>query len=688
MGLYQVEQRVGEGPSGVVFQAARREPGDLVVSTLPSARDAGLDTRYDPVGAGILKVALKLIKKGPDWRRVLARFEAERDAISGLDHPNIARWIDAGTRPSGQPYFVSEWVDGPSLIRYCDDQKLSLQDRLELLIPVCQAVQQAHRKGLVHGGLKPSNMRVANQDDKPVAKVLDFAAAVAMRGEPAEGSDALGRAEYLSPGRANRDHPDVETGDDVYSLGVLLYELLTGTTPIPRERLRGVATSEALRLVREAEAPLPSARVEELKDDLALIASKRRKTPESLVRALRGELDCVAMKAIAKDRERRYETAADLARDLRRYLAREPLEVCPPGPVRRAWTTARTHPLAATAVAGALLLMLAAAVAGSGLAAWEYRGKTKTMVVEREADAKRVQAEQAEAELKGRLHQAEAARKAATRERDQALAAADVADRSKAELVAVLDFLKTRMLSAGRPGDVSLPEAFWAGGKGKDVTLLQAAEKAAALVAEVFADRPLAEADVREILGLTYLNVGVPDKAVPQYERAVALREALQGDGEAATAACRNLLAIAYRLSGRPDDASRLFEHHPDSATHAASLAIRGATLLLEGKPAEAELKLRESLMILRKVQPDDWRTFDTESMLGEALLGQKKYDAAEPLLLSGYEGMKRRKERISLADQPRLIRSLERLVTLYESWGKTDAAMRWRKQLEAPPTS
>ena len=195
--------------------------------------------------------------------------------------------------------------------------------------------------------------------------------------------------------------------------------------------------------------------------------------------------------------------------------------------------------------------------------------------------------------------------------------------------------------------------------------------RAESQVAETFADRPLAEASVREMLGLAYLNLGDAAQAVKQYERALALREAMQGVNHPDTAACRNQLAVAYRLAGRTAEAGRLFDRNPNSPAHASALAVRGSMLLLQKKPAEAELKLRECLTIRQKIQPDDWTTFDTKSMLGEALLDQKKFADAEPLLLSGYEGMKQREDTIPSQDKPRLTKALERLVRLYEAWGK-----------------
>jgi tetratricopeptide (TPR) repeat protein len=240
-----------------------------------------------------------------------------------------------------------------------------------------------------------------------------------------------------------------------------------------------------------------------------------------------------------------------------------------------------------------------------------------------------------------RLLQAEAAWMVAVKQLDGAKDAEKKARRAEDETKAVLDFLKKTLIAAGRPGDVSLAEAFWAGGKGKDVMLRKALDATEPRVAETFVERPLAEASVREMLGAPYLSVGEPAKAVEQYERALALRQALQGAHNSQTAGCRNQLAVAYRLAGRFNDGSRLFDQNPGTAAHASVLALRGMMLLEQHKPAEAELKLRECLTIRQKIEPDNWSTFDTSSLLGQALRDQNKFAEAEPLLLAGYTGLR-----------------------------------------------
>jgi tetratricopeptide (TPR) repeat protein len=330
-------------------------------------------------------------------------------------------------------------------------------------------------------------------------------------------------------------------------------------------------------------------------------------------------------------------------------------------------------------VGGALSLALLC----PGLTVWALRKAEEPKREEaRQAVKERDEARQAEARAKKQLEQEVAARQAMAMQRNQALAAAREAQRSLQVAKAVLVFLQKCVLSSGNT------KGWGSVAGGKEVTLRQAVNAAEPKVAEMFADKPLVEASVRQILGTTYLDLGEPAQAVQQYERALALREAILGPDHPDTGECRNQLAIALRRAGRPDDAARLYEHNRISSSHAAALAIRGAALLTEKKPIEAELKLRESLSLRQRIQPDDWTTFDAQSMLGAALMEQKKYAAAERLLLSGYEGMKQRQAKIPAQDRSHLIRARERLVHLYEIWGKPDEAAKWRKESEPHETA
>src|SRR5258707_7533079 len=310
------------------------------------------------------RVALKIIKPGMDSSQVIARFEAERQALAMMDHQNIARVHDAGTTQSGRPYFVMELVHGVPITDYCDANQLTPRERLELFVPVCQAIQHAHQKGIIHRDIKPSNVLVTMYDDKPVPKVIDFGVAKAVEQRLTEKTlftqfgALVGTFEYMSPEQAEMNAFGVDTRSDIYSLGVLLYELLTGTTPLERKRLRAAALDELVRLIREEEAPRPSARLSS-SNNLLKIAAARKTEPARLSKLVRGEIDWIVMKCLEKDRSRRDETGVRLARDVQRHLADEPLEACPPSVVYRLRKYARRHWAAIATAVGFMGLLLA-----------------------------------------------------------------------------------------------------------------------------------------------------------------------------------------------------------------------------------------------------------------------------------------------------------------------------------------
>jgi WD40 repeat protein/serine/threonine protein kinase len=347
IGPYKLMEQIGEGGMGLVFVAEQQQPVRR-------------------------RVALKIIKPGMDSMQVIARFEAERQALAMMDHQNIAKVLDAGTTTSGRPYFVMELVHGVPIIAYCDANQLTPRQRLELFIPVCQAIQHAHQKGIIHRDIKPSNILVTMYDDKPVPKVIDFGVAKAIEQRLTEKTIytqfgmLVGTFEYMSPEQAEMNAFGVDTRSDIYSLGVLLYELLTGTTPLEPPRLREAAFGEIVRLIKEEEPPRPSMRLS-TSGALAKVAAARNTEPAKLSRLVRGELDCVVMKCLEKNRTRRYESASSLARDVERYLKDEPVEARPPSAWYRFGKLARRNKVALTTAA----LVAAALILGTAVSIWQ-----------------------------------------------------------------------------------------------------------------------------------------------------------------------------------------------------------------------------------------------------------------------------------------------------------------------------
>ena len=363
VGRYKLLEQIGEGGFGVVFMAEQTQPVRR-------------------------KVALKILKPGMDTRQVVARFEAERQALAIMDHPNIARVLDGGATASGRPYFVMELVKGMPITECCDQNHLTPRQRLELFIPVCQAVQHAHQKGIIHRDLKPSNILVTVDDTLPVVKVIDFGVAKALGQELTDKTlftcfaQMIGTPLYMSPEQAGQSGLDIDTRSDIYSLGVLLYELLTGTTPFNKDRFKQAAYDEIRRIIREEEPPKPSTRLSDSKDSLPSISAQRHTEPSKLTRLVRGELDWIVMKALEKDRNRRYETANGFASDVQRYLADEAVQACPPsaGYRLRKFTRRNKAALAMICViAGALVMAVVGLAASNWLVARERDLKTQAL---------------------------------------------------------------------------------------------------------------------------------------------------------------------------------------------------------------------------------------------------------------------------------------------------------------------
>jgi non-specific serine/threonine protein kinase/serine/threonine-protein kinase len=485
IGPYKVLELLGQGGMGEVYLAEQAEP----VSR---------------------RVAVKVIRPGMDTKAVLARFEAERQALAIMDHPSIAKVLDAGTTDDGRPYFVMEYVKGVPLTEYCDLHKLPTDDRLTLFIELCGAVQHAHQKGVIHRDLKPSNVLVTVPDEHPVPKVIDFGIAKAMgyklteltlhtqQGQP------VGTPAYMSPEQAEMTGLDIDTRTDVYTLGVMLYELLVGTVPIDMRDVPATALSLAL---RETDPPKPSDRFDTLGDHQDRIAELRQTNPGSLKSQVRGDLDWIVMKAMEKDRTHRYETVNGLALDVRRHLNDEPVLAAAPSPVYRVQKFVRRHRVGV--VAGAAVAM--ALIAGSVLA---------TMGMVRARRAERV----AEAE----------------------------ADKASA----INDFLQETLGSASP----------WRGGQGRDVTVLEALDRAVVRIDESFDDQPLIAAALRNTIGRTYLRLAQYDQADPLLRSSLTARRALLDDHHPDVAESLQYLGVLQRERGMLAEADEVVEAQADYA--------------------------------------------------------------------------------------------------------------------------
>ena len=553
VGPYKLLQQIGEGGMGAVYMAEQTEPVRR-------------------------RVALKIIKPGMDTRQVIARFEAERQALAMMDHPNIAKVLDAGATETGRPYFVMELVKGVPIGEYCDMEGLSTRERLKLYVQVCRAVQHAHQKGVIHRDIKPSNVMVTLHDGRPVPKVIDFGIAKATNARLTEKTlfteyrQLVGTPEYMSPEQAEMSDLDVDTRSDIYSLGVLLYELLTGTTPFESGHLRRAGYGELQRIIREEEPPKPSARLSSMvtvhlraskaadrngetsvdgTSCLSNIARNRRTDPSSLARSLRGDLDWIVMKALEKDRNRRYETANELARDIERHLSDDPVLASPPSPGYRLSKLIRRN--RGTFVAASLVfVVLVLGIFGTSL------GLVRAVKAERLAQEK-----------------------------------ASIAE-------AVNDFLNNDLLAAVAP---SLEE-----GRDTDVGMHEVLSVAAERIEEAsrpggrFAEKPLVEASIRKTLSETFRLLGDYREAEPHAKRAVELCCRVLGD------------------------------EHPDSLQAMKGLAT---VFYWDGRYAEAESLQLDTLQTETRVLGEEHpQTLGSMCSLAAVYCGQGRFDDAEPLIV------------------------------------------------------
>ena len=564
IGPYKLLQKIGEGGMGTVWMAEQQSPVRRMI-------------------------ALKLVKASMNSAKIVARFEAERQALALMDHPNIARIYDAGI--AGQrPFFVMELVKGTPITQYCDEHRLSPKQRLELFVSVCTAIQHAHQKGIIHRDIKPSNVLVAPYDGRPVVKVIDFGVAKATAQQLTdktmytEFGAIIGTLEYMSPEQAELNNQDIDTRSDIYALGVLLYELLTGSTPLNRKRLKEQAMLEMLRLVREQEPPKPSTR---LSTDEALpsISAQRHTDPAKLTKLMRGELDWIALKSLEKDRNRRYDTANSFAMDVQRYLAGDAVWACPPSATYRLKKFLKRNKGPVLA-AGLLLFALLAGMAGTTIGL--------------------IRARTAEGLARQRMVEAEEQQRRANEE----------AETTKA----VLGFVEDKVFAAARPQGQD-------GGLGHDVSLRAAVEAALPSVTQRFAQQPLIEARLCLTLGRTFSYLDEGKIAAELFERARSLLTHYLGSDHPDTLESMSRLADSYFDLGRYTEARKLGEETlalqkvklgPDHPGTLWTMFVLAETYLALGRYADG-CKLHEETLSLRKAKlgPDHADTL--ESMHGVA---------------------------------------------------------------------
>ena len=523
IGPYRLVGILGEGGMGIVYQADQ---------TAPIRR----------------RVALKVIKPGMDSARVVARFDAERQALALLDHPNIAQVYSAGTTENGRPYFVMEYVRGLPITDYCDHHKLRIEDRLRLFQQVCLAVHHAHQKGIIHRDIKPSNTLVSTENDQPMPKVIDFGVAKAIsqplteRTVFTEDSQLLGTPEYMSPEQAEMANEDIDTRSDIYSLGVLLYELITGVLPFDTATLREGGIDHVRRVIRETEPKTPSTRLTKLGEQARKVAESRRTEVALLTKRLRNELEWIPLKAMHKERCERYRSASELADDIDNYLGGEPLIAGPLGTSYRLKKYVQRNRMLVSSVGTIALILVAGVVVSAYFAIGQARAR-----VEAEHAATRAQA--------------------------------------------IADFLTDDVLSSA------------AEIKGREATVRDVLDAASNSLANRLADEPLVEARICTTLASTYWRVGDYAKAAQHQQRLYEIYLEQFGKGHETTTGVMNMLAVCCFFAGRYDEAVPLYEQAVEEARREKSIRLSpfrcnlAATYAGQGRYDEAEELLRTTLL-------------------------------------------------------------------------------------------
>jgi serine/threonine protein kinase/Tfp pilus assembly protein PilF len=610
IGPYKLLDKLGEGGMGEVWLAEQQEPVKR-------------------------KVALKVIKQGMDTKQVVARFEAERQALAMMDHPAIAKVYDAGATPRGLPYFVMEHVKGVPITEHCDRQRLTNQQRLDLFIQACEGVQHAHQKAIIHRDLKPANVLVSVQDGKATPKIIDFGVAKATAQSLTDKTMhtqlgvMIGTPAYMSPEQAEMTGQDIDTRTDVYALGVILYELMVGALPFDMKDFQQAGIEAMVRKIREDEPPKPSTRLSTLGEHSTQSAKKRKTELPALKRELTGDLDWITLKALDKDRSRRYDSPKDLAEDIERYMTDQPVLARPPSAAYRAKKFVRRNTVGVVAAAAGVLVLIAFTV---------------TMAIQ----ANRIAAERDRANLE-----------AATAQQ-------------------VSDFMEG-MFEVSDPGEA----------RGNTVTAREVLDKGAEKIEQELVEQPLVQARLMLTMGSVYQELGLYDQSLPLLERAVALREEELGPKHADLADAVHALANLYNRMGQLAEAEPRYHRaiaireetlgpdHPSVARGLNNLAVLYRRL---ERYSEAEALYQRALSIMEKTQGPDHA--DVAAGLNNLAIiydAMGRYDEVEPLL---QRSLTIRKKALG-ADHPSVGLSLASLANLYETQGKyAEAESHYRRAL------
>ena len=689
IGHYKLLQQIGEGGCGIVYMAEQEEPVRR-------------------------RVALKVIKLGMDTRQVIARFEAERQALALMDHPNIAKVLDAGSTSTGRPYFVMELVRGIKITDYCDENNLPTAQRLDLFLLVCHAIQHAHQKGIIHRDIKPSNILIADHDGVPVPKIIDFGIAKATTDQRLTDKTLftafeqfIGTPAYMSPEQAKLSGLDVDTRSDIYSLGVLLYELLTGQTPFDPEQLLSAGLEEMRRTIREMEPPRPSTRLSTmLAADLTKLAKHRRAEASKLPGLIRGDLDWIVMKCLEKDRTRRYETANGLATDISRHLHNEPVVARPPSRLYRFQKSVQRNKLAFAAASAFALALVVGAVVSIWLLVIKNAAARRALIAERTAATERLKNDQATASLV----------KSGT-------AFTDAGDLRSAEKL-LRDALASRN-TAPEGGDRLAADLLDALGRvyklQKDLDAAESQTRAALEIRRHLRKDDPSLAWTLNALGEIREDRGDMSDAERLFSEGLAVMRRNGTNSPGTLLWSLYGVAAALEHQAKFDQAEPFYRElllRPDAHKSPADLAVSPATAFArcltdwawtehqQGKSAqaarharEAESLLRESLSVrLEQAIDSDWQLAEIRSRLGGTLVvatvtdtslqptaRADKFAEAEPLLLESEEQL--RSHRAVPARYKRA--AIERLVRLYESWdgaapnlSKAGKAAEWRQKL------